>query len=119
MENITTINIKQYIGENCITTDDGQMLYDIVHPRLKAGNFVELDFTGVKVCISPFFNFGIGQLLKDLSAEQLNRLLKISGLHDPGRKALKVVIENSKQYYSEESVRQRIDSVLDREVANL
>jgi hypothetical protein len=119
MKNINKIDIKGRIGENCITTDDGQALYDLIHPLLLAGEAIELDFTGVEVCASPFFNFSIGQLLKDLSKDRLNQLLTVSCLHSSGMKTLKVVIENSKQYYSSDSVRQSIDGVLDREVISL
>jgi STAS-like domain of unknown function (DUF4325) len=118
MNNINTIFIKDLIGENCITIDDGQQLYDSIHSKLLVGEHVELDFNGVEICASPFFNFGIGQLLKDLSGDRLNQLLTVSHLHRSGLKALKVVIDNSKQYYSSESVRQAIDSALDREVIN-
>jgi STAS-like domain of unknown function (DUF4325) len=118
MNDINTIFIKDSIGENCITIDDGQQLYDLIHVKLVAEEPVELNFTGVEICASPFFNFGIGQLLKDLSTDRLNQLLTVSHLHAVGMKALKVVIANSKQYYSSESVRQAIDSVLDRETIN-
>lgn len=118
MNNINTIFVKDLIGENCITIEDGQQLYDSIHSKLLAGEPVELDFNGVEICASPFFNFGIGQLLKDLSGDRLNQLLTVLHLHRSGLKALKVVIDNSKQYYSSESVRQAIDSALDREVIN-
>lgn len=115
-----TISIKGLIGENCITIEDGQKLYDLIHPPLKANEPVEIDFDGVKICASPFFNFGIGQLLKDLPASSLKQLLKISNLHSVGAKTLEVVIANSKQYYSgSPSVRQSIDTaVMEQEQLN-
>jgi STAS-like domain of unknown function (DUF4325) len=115
-----TISIKGLIGENCITVEDGQKLYDRIHPQLKANEHVEIDFDGVRICASPFFNFGIGQLLKDLPSSSLNELLKISNLHSVGEKTLRVVIANSKQYYSDnQSVRQSIDAaVMEQEQLN-
>jgi hypothetical protein len=62
-------------GECAIAADSGQKLYDQIHAELLAGNSVELDFTRVKVFASAFFNFAIGQLLKDISPDDLNRLL--------------------------------------------
>jgi hypothetical protein len=116
----TTISIRGLIGENCITIEDGQKLYDRIHPQLLANKPVEIDFDGVKICASPFFNFGIGQLLKDLPASSLNQLLKISHLHSVGEKTLRVVIANSTQYYSgSQSVRQSIDAaVMEQEQIN-
>lgn len=53
------------IGANCITLDDGQQVYNAIHPELTAGHPVELDFDRVEIFASPFFNAAIGQLLKD------------------------------------------------------
>jgi hypothetical protein len=33
---------------------------------------VELDFRSVNICISPFLNFAIGQLLRDIQPDTLN-----------------------------------------------
>ena len=106
------LNIYELIGENCITMEDGRKVYDLIHPELLAGQPVELDFERVDVYASPFFNTAIGQLLKDIKAEDLNRLLKIFNLVPAGRAVLKRVIENSKQYYSDENFRKAQDEVL-------
>ena len=99
------IIIRDMIGENCITIDDGQQVYDAIYPKLIAGILVEVDFEEVKIFASPFFNSAIGRLLKDIEPEALNRLLVITGLHSDGMNVLKRVIENSKQYYSDETTR--------------
>ncbi|MBN4005571.1 MAG: STAS-like domain-containing protein [Nostoc sp. LPT] len=51
------------IGKNCTTPGDGQKVYALVYPELLAEHQVELDFAGVEIFASPFFNFAIGQLL--------------------------------------------------------
>lgn len=107
--------ICKLIGENCMTPDDGQKLYDLIYPRLATGESVELDFTGVNICISPFFNFAIGQLLRDIQPDTLNCLLKFSNLNTVGKQALKVVIENAKRYYSDNTLREAVDRVLIRQ----
>ncbi|WP_292870942.1 STAS-like domain-containing protein [Nostoc sp. LPT] len=38
-------------------------MYALVYPELLAEHQVELDFAGVEIFASPFFNFAIGQLL--------------------------------------------------------
>ena len=63
---------------------------------------MELDFTKVGVFASPFFNVAIGQLLRDIKSEDLNRLLKVSNMTPAGLAVLRRVIENSKRYYSDE-----------------
>ncbi|WP_041226037.1 STAS-like domain-containing protein [Crinalium epipsammum] len=104
--------IRTLIGKNCITPGDGQKVYDLVHPELLALHEVELDFAGVEIVASPFFNFAIGQLLRDIEPETLNRLLKFSNLNTVGKQILKLVIENSKRYYSDPDFRNRVDQVI-------
>jgi len=100
------------IGENCITLEDGKKVFDLVHPKLLVGHSVELDFANVTVFASPFFNSAIGRLLKDIKPEDLNRLLKITNLIPTGLEVLKRVIENSKEYYSNEGARKALDEIL-------
>jgi hypothetical protein len=90
----------------------------LIHPELLAERPVELDFAGVDFFASPFFNFAIGQLLRDIPPETLNRLLKRSNLNRVGRQILRQVIGNSKQYYSlDENTRQAVDKIVS-ETAN-
>ena len=43
------INIRQDLGENCMTLKQGQSLYDAIYPQLQSGETVELDFMGVRI----------------------------------------------------------------------
>jgi hypothetical protein len=104
-------SIHSMIGENCITFDDGQQVYDAIRPELAAGHPVELDFECVEIFASPFFNAAIGQLLKDIEPDELNRLLCISSLNLNGQNTMRRVIENSKRYYREEGMRKIIDDI--------
>jgi STAS-like domain of unknown function (DUF4325) len=110
------INVKQDIGENCMTVKQGQKLYDTIYPDLSAGKTVEIDFIGVRIFASPFFNYAIGQLLRDLTAKQLNELLVIRNLNAVGSSTLELVIENASRYYSDEKFRHAKDEVM-REMA--
>lgn len=111
--------IHDLVGKTCMTPEDGQKVYALTHPKLLEERPVELDFTGVDIFASPFFNFAIGQLLRDIPAETLNRLLKISNLNPVGRQILKRVIENSKQYYSDENTRKAVDEVVNEQANSL
>jgi len=104
-------NVYSLIGENCITLNDGQKVFDLVHPELAAGRSVELDFAGTNVFASPFFNAAIGQLLQNLSADDLNRLLTIRNLGPVGASVLRRVVENAREYYSNQKVRAAVDTV--------
>jgi hypothetical protein len=113
------VDVFKEIGENCITLEDGNKIYDMIHPELSTGNNVELDFENVKIFASPFFNSAIGRLLKNLKSEDLNRLLKITNLTPTGMTVLKRVIENAKEYYSNPDMRKAVDEVLLEQSQNL
>ena len=80
--------VRETTDEDAITMDDGQNVHDRIKPELMAGREVELDFDGVSVFASPFFNAAIGQLLKDIDSETLNRLLRIENLNPLGHDVL-------------------------------
>lgn len=111
------IHIKNIIGENCITLDDGQKIYDLIYPKIKHSEIVKLDFSGVRIFASPFMNAAIGQLLRDVSSDKLNKLLDIDrqSMTPVGLSVLKLVIQNAKEYYSDERIKLAIDTVLDAE----
>ncbi len=92
--------VRETVGEDAITVDDGQSIHERIKPELLAGHEVELDFDGVSVFASPFFNAAIGQLLRDLRPEDLNRLLRVLNMNATGYAVLRRVIENAKKYYA-------------------
>lgn len=112
-------DIHTIVGKNGMTSQDGQKVYDAIYPKLKAGHQIELDFSGVEIFASPFFNFAIGQLLKDIETDTLNQLLKVSHLNPVGINILKRVIENSKEYYSSPKIRKAIEEVLSEQAKSL
>ncbi|MBK7236350.1 MAG: STAS-like domain-containing protein [Sterolibacteriaceae bacterium] len=94
------IKVKELVGENAMTLDDGEVIYARIHDPLTQGETVELDFDGVQVFASPFFNAGVGRLLGDLTVDTLNAHLKFEHLSDFGARVLRRVIENAKDYYA-------------------
>jgi hypothetical protein len=112
-------DVHAIVGNNGMTSQDGQKVYDAIYPELKAGHEIELDFAEVEIFASPFFNFAIGQLLKDIETDTLNQLLKVSHLNSVGKNILKRVIENSKQYYSSPRIRKAIEEVFTEQAESL
>ncbi|MEG4629799.1 STAS-like domain-containing protein [Microcoleus sp. AR_TQ3_B6] len=112
--------IGTLIGKTCMTPDDGMKVYELTYPELRAEHAVELDFAGVEIFASPFFNFAIGQLLRDISPDTLNRLLKFSHLNSVGNQILKQVIKNSKRYYAaDDATRNAINEIVSQQVGNV
>ena len=94
------IKVKELVGENAMTQDDGKVIYGAIHDFLLQGETVELDFEGVDVFASPFFNASVGCLLEDLERDTLNARLKFEHLSDFGDRVLRRVIENAEEYYA-------------------
>ncbi len=111
------LKIKEILGVRCITKDDGQKIYGMIQPELLKNKPVTLNFEGVHQFASPFFNFAIGQLLKDLSVEELKRLLEIKHLVPDGRMVVNRVIENASKYHQDVNYRRIVDSILEQQAA--
>ena len=109
------IRVLEVAGENAMTLDDGEAIYRLIHDPLAKGETVELDFAGVELFASPFFNAGIGHLLADLRPDTLNASLRFVHISPLGDRILRQVIENAKEYYAATPERQqRMDEIVRR-----
>ena len=113
------IFIKDKIGPRCIIKEDGQKVYEEIHDPLKNGETVTLDFESVNQFASPFFNFAIGQLLKDIKVDDLRRLLQIENLNESGRLVVKRVLENAAKYHGDKDYRKIVDDILEQQAKEL
>lgn len=110
------IKVAEVIGTICITEDDGQKLYDLIHPLLKQNQRVDLDVSGGVVFASPFLNAAIGNLLADIPAEVLRQKLIFHHLEPTDHALLKRVIENAKRIFADPEYRENIRRVILDEV---
>lgn len=113
------VNVVALIGETCITVEDGERIFHHIHPEILKGRDVTLDFTGVSIFASPFFNAAIGQLLRDFPAETLKSHLHFAGLTPNGNHVLTRVIENAKRYYTNPHFRDSVEKVLAQQAHDL
>lgn len=113
------VQVSTMTGEYATDAESGQQVYDVIHPVLKAGQSVDLNFSGVTVFASAFFNVAIGQLLQDLGPESLNTLLKIEDLSSAGHNILKRVIANAKRYYSDAQYQAAVNTVMEEYAASV
>lgn len=111
--------IYEMTGEYATDAESGQQIYDLIHTPLQANQPVELDFSGVNVFASAFFNFAIGQLLNDVPADRLNQRLQVTNLSHSGSSILNRVLENAKRYYSDTQYQEAVDSVLEEYAASV
>lgn len=107
------IAVKELVGENAMTLDDGEAIFNQIHDPLARGETVELDFDGVEIFASPFFNAGIGRLLADFQPDILNSHLIFQHMSALGDGVLRRVIANAKEYYAASPEhRQAIDRIV-------
>ncbi len=106
------VEIKTLVGDSCVTSEDGQRVYDVIYPKLAAGESVCLNFSNIRVFASPFFNFAIGQLLKDLEPDALNQLLKVEKITADGLLICQQVVKNAKEYYRNPETKKAVDDIL-------
>jgi len=109
------LKIKDMIGPRCIIKEDGQKVFDAIHETLKKGETVQLDFLGVTQFASPFFNFAVGQLLKDITADNIRQLLQIKNLNETGSLVVERVIENASRYHTDVDFRKIVDAILEQQ----
>ncbi len=110
--------VHEITGEFALSFDDGQQLFDLIHPQLLTRQTVELDFEGVTSVSTSFFNVAIGQLLQDISSDVLNDKLVIKNLSPHGEIVLQTAIDNAKIYYSDPAYRQAVDTVMEEYAAS-
>lgn len=92
---MTKITVLDKIGPRCLIKEHGQLIYDAIHTPLENNEQVVLDFTGVTQFASPFFNFAVGKLLKNILEPDLRRLLILENLNEVGHMVVERVIENA------------------------
>ena len=110
------LRIQDLIGSpRCIIKEDGQKVYDVIHKTLKSGESVKLDFSGITQFASPFFNFAIGQLLKDIKEDDIRHLLQIENLNETGKLVVERVIENASLYHTDVDYRKIVDAILEQQ----
>jgi len=72
--------IKNIVGPYCGTYDDGAKVYRFIYSLLKEGKQLDLDFTGIEVTSSSFFNAAIGNLLQEFGDKDSRLPITFSNL---------------------------------------
>lgn len=98
--------------DDAMTYDDGEKLYDLIVPQLQVNKVVELDFSEVETTSTLFLNAAIGRLYGSFDAATLEQLLKFCNLTPLDCEILKMVIEDSKKYYTDPVYQAAVDKVM-------
>jgi STAS-like domain of unknown function (DUF4325) len=114
---IMIYKIYDITGKMATDSESGQAVHDIILPYLQKGQAVDLDFTGVEIFATLFFNCAIGQLLANVPIEEIRTLLHTHGLSKDGQSIMEKAINYAARYYSDEKYRKAVDQVFEEEYA--
>lgn len=106
------IRIKELIGNVCVTREDGDRVYSFIYDLISSKNKISVDFSGVDIFASPFFNSAFGRLYKEFSKDDVNSYLVCTSLNSNGKKVMDLVVENSIRYYKDVNFKNALDKVL-------
>ena len=103
------LKILEQFGETLLTPTEGDTLRNAYIGALRSGQRVTLDFKGVRIVSSAFFNYAVGRLYAEFSPTEISKLLTVVDLSDIGKFTLLRVVENSKKYYADQLFRESVD----------
>lgn len=84
----------------CVSSEDGEKVYQKICELLPLTNKVIISFKGVEDLTSAFLNTAIGQLYESFSEEELKNKLKVDhNTSQENLRLLKRVVERAKEYY--------------------
>jgi hypothetical protein len=95
------IDVKSISGQNAVSSHHGDILYQQILSAINRDEVAELDFDGVEIFSTPFFNLAVARLLQDRSSSYLNDRVKFLNLSPVGFSTLRRVIANAKDHYSQ------------------
>ena len=73
------VELSDVVGESAIAIEDGQRIYERIHPELREGRAVLPTFTGVRVLAPPFLNAAVGRLLEDIPYDEHSSAASVPG----------------------------------------
>lgn len=86
-------------GPLCVSSEDGQRIYDKIINILNNGKIVHLSFKKVKLLTPTFLNSSIGPLYGEFSEDYINNNIFIQDINEKDTELLKRVTDNAKIYF--------------------
>ena len=83
----------------CVSSRDGDKLFQSLVPLLDDGKHVVLSFKGVTMIISAFLNNAIGKLYSKFKPDRIDSLLVVEGMSHNHQRLLDQVKESARLFY--------------------
>jgi hypothetical protein len=109
------IELFKVIGETGSSLDDGEKLYQLLYPELKAGSSVDLDFGGVKQMFTPFLNSSFGRLLDHFEKETLMEKINLCHIDEAHLRRVNEFIDRKEQVNSNTAAREMMRDMFDED----
>lgn len=106
------IQIKNLIGEHCITAEQGKKLKKIIKPHILNNKTIYVDLTNVKTICALFINNAISPLLKNINRRQLDKLLHFTNTTDNQQLIIKLTLDNAENYHNNPSFKKAVNKVM-------
>lgn len=98
------IKLTELIGnKKAISSDKGQILFNILEKHLTDGEIVELDFSEIELLLTVFLNIGIGQLFSKFSHQFIEEHLIFAHIVEDDKTTLDKVISRAKDYFKDKA----------------
>ena len=110
---VVDVSISAVTGTSTwVSSDDGQLVYDVLRPALLVGKVVKLSFRGRDQVITAFLNVAIGQLLNgEFEADDLRRRLLFVDADQTDLAKVSLVMRNALSYFERRRVQNMEPSV--------
>ena len=106
-------------SKNAVSFQNGEKVYSLLNGLLQNKEKVILNFKGIEVYATQFFNGAIGQLLKNFTQKDLKRLIEIKNLPEEENVVLQKIIKNSERYYNDRSYQRATIHAMNELVSHL
>ena len=95
------LSVKNVVGhELCVSSRDGDKLYNILFDALNKDRHVEMSFKGVSTITACFLNPAIGTLYGKFSFDKIRASLKVKDISNDDKMLIKAVTDNAKEYFT-------------------
>ena len=97
-----TLIVKDVIGCNlCISSKDGDKLYEKIKEILNDGGRVRLSFKGIDIIIAAFLNGAIGRLFGIFDKKKIHESVRVRDIKEGDLLIIKAVADNAIRYYKD------------------
>lgn len=86
-------------SEFCVSSGDGQKLYDMIAPAIAQNQNITISFDKVTTLTSAFLNSAIGQLYGNFERDKIRALIKIDDMQPDDLGLLKRVVDAALKFF--------------------